>query len=182
MEQRPPVTCPILALFLLLGAFSLHAVDYGKARSLALEVQPQWDGAQLQFHVEWHGIDGLGDYKLEILDETGGSTKEVIPVGEGVANSSGGLVYTFIDEQVAPGKRKEYRVVSYPQSGGSAAYGHAVGGYELPLIDNRGGMLLFVDATQAQDLASELARLEDDLGRRSTGPWTSMRPRKARSP
>ena len=95
-------------------------------------------------------------YRLQIINGMGESDYEVVPV-------SGADIYTYLDTTAMVGERKEYRIVSYRVAGGQSAYGHAVGGYALPLIDDRGGVVLLVDAAQSAPLSEELTRLDYDL-------------------
>jgi hypothetical protein len=67
----------------------------------------------------------------------------------------------YVDNQVAIGTPYEYQIVKTgPQYD---AYGYIYSGIEVPMTEHRGKLLLVVDRTCAAPLASELARLEQDL-------------------
>ncbi len=155
----------LTSLLWILGSSLASAIDYGKSLSLELEVKPEISIAGLTLRVTWPGLAGMGDYRLQIINGMGESDYEVVPV-------SGADIYTYLDTTAMVGERKEYRIVSYRVAGGQSAYGHAVGGYALPLIDDRGGVVLLVDAAQSAPLSEELTRLEYDL--RGDG-WTVYR-------
>ena len=72
-----------------------------------------------------------------------------------------GSTTSFIDTNVTVGLRYEYKVVkSAPHYTG---YGYLFAGIEVPLTEDRGRLLLVIDRTYANELAPELARLEQDL-------------------
>lgn len=82
--------------------------------------------------------------------------------------SLGGAVTTWTDTSVQPGVGYEYGILK--TSGIGAGYIYA--GIELPLVENRGKMILLVDSTHAAALSAELARLQQDL--RGDG-WVVLR-------
>jgi hypothetical protein len=75
----------------------------------------------------------------------------------------------FVDTDVQPGVGYEYRV---DQSAQVYQYAFVYAGIDLPLAENRGGVLLLVDDTIAAPLSTELARLEEDL---AGDGWTVVR-------
>ncbi|MDB6024183.1 MAG: hypothetical protein JWM68_406 [Verrucomicrobiales bacterium] len=60
------------------------------------------------------------------------------------------------------GVEYEYGITKYPAAA-SAQSGYIDTGIRLPLVDSRGTVILMVDNTYAVDLATELARLQQDL-------------------
>ena len=81
-----------------------------------------------------------------------------------------GSTTSYADTNVAAGTAYEYRIVkvtsAYP------GYGYIQTGINIPLVENRGKVVLIVDNTYAANLATELTRLERDL----TGDgWTVLR-------
>lgn len=67
----------------------------------------------------------------------------------------------FIDSNVSPGISYEYfveRIMPY-----NIGHGYINSGIDLPVVENRGNMILLVDNTFSISLASELTRLENDL-------------------
>ena len=155
----------LLVLLLVLSSAIAFGIDYGKSRSLELEVIPEVSGDDRSLLVTWPGLVGLGDYHLQIINGAGESRYEVVP-------SSGAGLHAYRDTTAVVGERKEYRVVRYPVGSGPSAYGHALGGYALPLTEDRGGVALLVESSQSSTLSEKLARLEGDL--RGDG-WTVYR-------
>ncbi len=72
-----------------------------------------------------------------------------------------GSATSYVDTTVTPGTAYEYRIVK--ATGSYTGYGYVQTGIDVALIDQRGKVVLVVDASVAAPLASELARLESDL-------------------
>lgn len=72
-----------------------------------------------------------------------------------------GTETNYLDANVAVGTQYEYQVQK--TAAGYSGYGYVLAGIEAPLIEARGKLLLIVDNTYANDLTSELARLQQDL-------------------
>ncbi|HUR59814.1 MAG TPA: Ig-like domain-containing protein, partial [Opitutaceae bacterium] len=86
--------------------------------------------------------------------------------GTTVAGSS----TSYTDSGVASGAAYEYRIVKAASS--YTGYGYITAGVQASLVDSRGKVVLVVDNSFTSSLASELARLEQDL--RGDG-WTVVR-------
>lgn len=67
----------------------------------------------------------------------------------------------FTDTAVAVGADYEYKVTK--NATGYTGYGYINSAIKLPLVENRGTVILVVDNTYAADLAPELNRLKSDL-------------------
>jgi hypothetical protein len=72
-----------------------------------------------------------------------------------------GTTTTYTDSNVKVGVPYEYEVVK--NASGYSGYGYVYAGINVPMTDARGKLLLVVDNTYANDLAPELARLQQDL-------------------
>lgn len=72
-----------------------------------------------------------------------------------------GAVTTYTDTSVAVGRAYEYRIVK--DTPAYTGYGYIQTGIHVPLVEDRGTVVLIVDRTYATKLAMELARLEQDL-------------------
>src|SRR5439155_1309263 len=81
-----------------------------------------------------------------------------------------GSATSFVDSGVAVGTAYEYAVVK--DAGGYQGYGYVQGGINVPLVENRGKVVLVVERTYAAQLASELNRLQQDL---VGDGWTVLR-------
>src|SRR6266513_2501773 len=81
-----------------------------------------------------------------------------------------GSATSFVDNGVAVGTAYEYAVVK--DAGSYKGYGYVQIGINVPLVENRGKVVLVVDQTYAAQLASELNRLQQDL---VGDGWTVLR-------
>lgn len=88
--------------------------------------------------------------------------------GTAVATLAGAAT-GYVDSGVAVGTRYEYQVV---RSAAVTGTGYLATGIEIPLVEDRGKVVLVVDSTTAAGLASELARLQADL---AGDGWTVLR-------
>ena len=79
--------------------------------------------------------------------------------GKGVTVA--GTSTEYVDANVQPGTVYEYQIVKAAAK--YTGYGYLCAGIKIPLTENRGRLLLIVDNSQAKPLASELARLQQDL-------------------
>ena len=79
----------------------------------------------------------------------------------GGGTSLSGSTTTYTDTSVAVGTAYEYQIVK--AMSGYTGYGYIYTGINVPLVDDRGKVILVVDNTVAGSLSSELTRLEKDL-------------------
>ncbi len=84
-----------------------------------------------------------------------------------------GSVTSFVDTGVAAGTVYEYQIIKDAMATeGIVGYGYIQAGISVPLVDNRGTVILIVERTYAANLAAELARLQQDL---VGDGWTVLR-------
>lgn len=76
--------------------------------------------------------------------------------------SLGGNASSYTDYNVGVGGAYEYQVVK-AASRGYTGYGYIYAGIQAPFTENRGKVILVVDASVAGPLSTELARLKNDL-------------------
>ena len=88
----------------------------------------------------------------------------------GSGTSLNGSTTTYTDTSVAVGTPYEYQIVKAMP--GYTGYGYIYAGINVPLVDNRGKVILVVDNTVSGSLSSELTRLEKDL---AGDGWTVVR-------
>jgi len=141
-----------------------------------------WVLALLVFTIA-HGTDNMWDYSVQAdvvvqaappkitlnwLQDSKGvpagyavSRKAPGAVAWGPETKLAGTVTTYVDTDVAVGRAYEYRIVK--TTGTYSGYGYVQAGIEVPLVDDRGTIVLIVDQTHARALAPELARLQEDL-------------------
>lgn len=79
----------------------------------------------------------------------------------GVGTMLPGRATSYVDTGVVAGRAYEYRVVK--AAGAYTGYGYVQTGINLPLVEDRGTVVLIVDHTYAANLAAELSRLRQDL-------------------
>ena len=72
-----------------------------------------------------------------------------------------GTATSYVDTSVTPGAIYEYQVVK--AANGYTGYGYVAVGAQAPMIEQRGKLVLVVDASKAASLAGELSRLQQDL-------------------
>ena len=72
-----------------------------------------------------------------------------------------GVASGFTDTNVEVGAPYEYQIIA--QYADHRAYGYVYAGIEVPLVEQRGKLILLVDDSMAVPLQSELARLSQDL-------------------
>lgn len=76
-----------------------------------------------------------------------------------------GMATNFMDSAAEPGKIYDYQITKYFFDSGKllTAKGLISAGIEIPLVDQRGKVILMVDNSFTTALAPELAQLEEDL-------------------
>ncbi len=153
--------CAVALLFCLCGVESTRAQL--TPRQYAVEVSAAIQTAPPQVSLQWPLDANATSYTLsrKLLTATSWTTLTTL-----AANSTG-----YTDGNVAVGGAYEYRVKKATTLG-ITAYGYISAGVDAPLVESRGKLILVVDNTQAAPLATELARLQQDL----TGDgWTVIR-------
>src|SRR5450631_4379678 len=75
----------------------------------------------------------------------------------------------YVDSGVTVGTKYEYQVL---RTASVTGYGYLATGIEIPLVEDRGKVVLVVDATMTAGLATELSRLQMDL---AGDGWTVLR-------
>ncbi len=80
--------------------------------------------------------------------------------GSAIANLPG-TTNEYVDNTVSVGVSYEYKVIC--TASGFTGYGYINSGIEIPLIENRGSILLLIDNTFESSLATEITRLVNDL-------------------
>src|SRR5258708_2810933 len=88
----------------------------------------------------------------------------------GTGTALAGTTLSYADTGVAVGTVYEYQVVK--NAGTYSGYGYIEAGINVPLVENRGKVVLIVDNTYAVNLAAELTRLQQDL---AGDGWTVLR-------
>ena len=92
--------------------------------------------------------------------------------GWSLVSSNSTFVTSYVDTQVTSGVLYEYKAVSSCVGYYDPVIGMITTGINVPLNESRGKVILIVDSTNAQNLATELARLIQDL---AGDGWTVIR-------
>lgn len=132
--------------------FSLEEV-----RGTGLEVYATVSGTVPRVTLRWNASHfpptGLTVYR-RMPGETGW--------GAGIVLDPGATSYA--DASAAANTLYEYRVVRTQDSGmAPVVEGHLWSGFEIPMVDSRGRLILVIDETMVQPLEAEIARLVEDL-------------------
>jgi hypothetical protein len=91
----------------------------------------------------------------------------------GAAVSLAGNAASYIDRSAASGQIYHYQLTKTTRRVPAyIGYGYIFAGINAPLVDTRGKIILMVERTYASELASELARLQQDL---VGDGWTVLR-------
>src|SRR6266480_6101826 len=143
----------------------LSLVAIGITTRVARAVEPTWNYAvQVSASVQ----TSPAQITLSWPQDTSGTPNSytVYRKAPGATSWGGGTTLfgsatSFVDSGVAVGTAYEYAVVK--DAGGYKGYGYVQSGINVPLLENRGKVVLVVDRTYAAQLASELNRLQQDL-------------------
>src|SRR5664279_3773276 len=87
----------------------------------------------------------------------------------GVPVTLGPSATGYVDSGVSVGTKYEYQVL---RTASVTGYGYLATGIEITLVEDRGKLVLVVDATEAPGLVAELTRLQMDL---AGDGWTVLR-------
>ena len=115
------------------------------------QIRLSWD------HVPWGGTASYTVYRSTTIGghpNTGGG-------GAWTAIASGLTVTNFTDSNVQVGTNYEYRIERTASSFNGNAYIDT--GIEVPMLENRGKLVLIVDNTYVTSLANEITQLIEDL-------------------
>ena len=147
---------------ILAAAYPADAAENTSDYAVQVSVTAQAEPPQIVLSWPQDGCRGSGSYTVYRRAPQAGSW------GRGV--SLPGTATTYSDTNVLVGIPYEYQVVKNASI--YSAYGYVYAGIEVPLVEDRGKLLLVVDKTYAADLSDELSQLEQDL--RGDG-WSVIR-------
>ncbi|MDB6017302.1 MAG: hypothetical protein JWR19_1791, partial [Pedosphaera sp.] len=149
-------------LFLLLGMLALPAAAAQFGASAVVQKSPatitvSWDSPP------W-GVANYTVYRSTVIGGFAGGDGSWTMLATGLTGTS------YVDSNVVPGTEYEYRIGRTGSQFDGDAYLDT--GVELPMLDNRGKLILIVDNTYTTSLATEIGQLQSDL----TGDgWTVIR-------
>jgi Divergent InlB B-repeat domain len=138
-----------VAAFLLAAASAIADVAADRALAVAAEVQRQPPAILLT----WPAAADATEFRI--------ARKPVEAAAWGADVILPGNATQYSDTSVAPGVAYEYSVIKIASD--YTAPGFLCAGIEVPLVEDRGSILLVVEETHATALAAEIARLRQDL-------------------
>ena len=153
---------PVLTALLVASA-SFATISEDKVIKVSATVQPGTPSITLS----WPATGGSSD--IQIFRKGKFAIDWDVPI----ATLSGGAT-SYVDSNVVVGTAYEYRV-SQSVSGDSfppGKFGYIYSGIDVPLVENRGKIVLVVDSSLAASVSSELTRLQEDL---VGDGWTVLR-------
>ena len=159
---RRAVIIPCIALALVLQLLPVQALD--ATWNYAVEVSASVQTSPPQITLSWPQDTSGTPSSYTVYRKAPGATSWA-----GGTTLSGSAT-SFVDSGVAVGTPYEYAVVK--NAGGYQGYGYVQSGINVPLVENRGKVVLVVERTYAAQLASELNRLQQDL---VGDGWTVLR-------
>lgn len=138
----------IIASFLLFETFAQISAD------AAVQINATVQTSTPQITLNWVGNATTTSYQIFRKLKTSTSW------GAALATLSG-TVNQFVDNTISLGTNYEYRVIR--TGSGYTGYGYINSGVNVPVTEDRGKLILFVDSTFITSLSSELKRLQEDL-------------------
>ncbi|MGZ8901269.1 MAG: fibronectin type III domain-containing protein, partial [Limisphaerales bacterium] len=152
-----------LCAALFLNAFHCEAFAQAIApRLYSVEVSATVQTSPPRITLHWPADANATSYTVSRLDSSGfWSPLATLPAA----------ATQFIDTSVSVGASFEYQILK-STSRGYTGSGYILAGINAPAIENRGTIILLVDATWTTPLATELRRLEQDL---LGDGWTVLR-------
>ena len=155
----------VVAILLLLGAAVPASGAFESAREYAVQLSANVRTSPPQISLSWaHDC---------ATPPTGYTVQRKAPADTswGAAVRLPATATSYVDDHVSADKVYEYQVVKTSRFY-TTAYGYICSGIEVPPTETRGKLLLVVDHTYANELARELAGLEQDL---IGDGWTVLR-------
>jgi hypothetical protein len=167
MNSTPHRLCLAFAAAVAVLSVSLSRAqtnaDYAVLVTAAIQQDP------LAFVLTWpeSSTQPSNDYTIYRRAPDASSWGDPIADGSAVVTLADGR-RSFADTAVQPGIVYEYKIAKRLNIRAATgdyhmAYGYVLAGIGAPLVENRGTLVLVVDQTVAAPLASEIARLQDDL-------------------
>lgn len=139
------------ALALLLSLQPVRAVT---ARDSAIEVTVTTSAASPYITLNWPAVSGSS---LTMYRRVQGDASW----GAGIALAANATMYA--DAEAQPGIVYEYSLHAAGVPNVYTSYGAIAAGYHVPLVEQRGNVVLLVDDTMSTPLAAELSQLQQNL-------------------
>jgi hypothetical protein len=135
--------------------FSVAAYALDPVWNYSVQVSAQVQASPAQITLSWPQDTSSTPSSYVVYRKAVGATSW------GTGTTLAGTTTTYKDTGIAVGTAYEYQIVK--NAGTVTGYGYIQAGINVPLVENRGKLVLVVDNTHAGALVSELKRLEQDL-------------------
>jgi len=145
--------CSCMALACL-GASSISANEIDFA--VMISATPQTSPPQINLTWPVHPTATIYRISRKLATDTSFTTLATISTGAATLGN-------YVDGTVTVGTGYEYEIRRSKSGTSVFGYGYISSAINLPLVENRGKIVLLVDETMTTPLAAELARLEADL-------------------
>lgn len=133
---------------------ALGAVAQSSSEKAAVRIVATVQASPASITLNWASLASTTSLTIYRKMKTGTSW------GSAVATPSASAL-TWTDNSVSVGSNYEYKIVRV--AGGVTGIGYISTGIQLPVVDNRGKIILLVDNTLTSPLATELTQLANDL-------------------
>lgn len=140
-------------IIVLLLALLVPSATAQTTRATCIEVTATTSGTSPCVTLNWPAISGVRSFRLWVRAK--GSADW------GVAITLSNNATSYADTNAQPGIAYEYSLRADVSS--YTVYGAIVAGYNIPLVDQRGNVIVLVDSSMAVPLANEISQLEQDL-------------------
>lgn len=149
-----PFRLHLLSLFGLFSLLSPSIMHAQSCQDASVEVSASVQANPPRITLNWLANAGATQYQVNRKLKTGTSWGAVIGSFDGTATQ-------FIDSTVNAGVSYEYRITR--QAANYTGFGYINAGIEVPAVHSRGILILVVDETMVDSLATEIERFKVDL-------------------
>lgn len=153
--RRPRYAKSIASIFFALTLlFSLSGAQAQTTRSFCLELTATTSSSSPYITLSWPLPSNVSSQRLWVRTKGSSSWGSVITLAS--------TATSYADTNAQPGVVYEYSLRASASSP-STIYGSIVAGYNIPIVEKRGKVILLVDNTMATTLAPELNQLQQNL-------------------
>ncbi len=145
-------------LFSIVLSVSTIFVIAQSTKDAAVEIWAKVQAAPPTVTLNWVGNGTTNNYAIAKKLKTASTWSNI-------ATGLSGTTTSYVDNNVTVGTNYEYRIIRSGTTGtvNYQGFGYINAGIEIPVVENRGRLILLVANTMTSSLATEIARLETDL-------------------
>ncbi len=147
----------LLTAFSLLSFFNINA-QTPSPKDCSVELWANVQVSPPQITINWVPNVGTSNYSIDRKPKNSSTWTSLSATNPSTTTQ-------YVDNTVSVGVHYEYRVTRTAQTGTLTypGYGYINSGIQIPVVENRGKLILLVDVTHSVTLAPEIKRLQDDL-------------------